>query len=112
MQIYDFCLKFQVEQDFVILKIFEYLCENKTFGIMNLEADIKWITKELQKVKDPDFLGFIKTILQGRKEETQKESISIDEYNREIEEADKDIETGNFYTSQEVEKMMSQWGRK
>ncbi|MFA7446459.1 MAG: hypothetical protein WCY89_10965 [Flavobacteriaceae bacterium] len=79
---------------------------------MNLEADIKWIEKELREVKDPAFIEFIKTIFQNRKNETHSEGISIEEYNRELEEAERDIEAGNFYTSNEVKEMMQQWGRK
>ena len=79
---------------------------------MNLEADIKWIAKELREVKDPTFIEFIKTILQNRNHDSQQEKVSIEQYNKEVEEAEKDIEAGNFYTSQEVKEMMQKWGRK
>lgn len=79
---------------------------------MNLEADIQWIAKELREVNDPAFLEFIKNMIRDRNEESGHERISIQSYNREIEEAEKDIEAGNFYTSQEVKGIMEQWGRK
>lgn len=79
---------------------------------MNLEADIRWIAKELREVKDPVYIEFIKNILRSRKENSLQERTSIEMYNTEIDEAEKDIEAGNFYTSKEVEEMMQQWGRK
>lgn len=78
---------------------------------MNLQADIKWIVKELQGVQGPDFIKAIKSLLQYRAKK-QPEGIGIEQYNREIEEAEKDIEAGNFYTLQEVKKIAGQWGRK
>lgn len=78
---------------------------------MNLQADIKWIVKELQGVQDPDFIKAIKSLLQYLAKK-QPEGIGIEQYNREIEEAEKDIEAGNFYTLQEVKKIAGQWGRK
>lgn len=78
---------------------------------MNIEADIKWIEKELREVKDPVFIEFIKTIFQNRKNEIHSEGISIEEYNREIEEALKDIEEGRVHSHEEVRNLIEQWGK-
>ncbi len=79
---------------------------------MNVQTDIQWIVKELQEVQDSDFINAIKSMLQYRKKAVQTENINIEQYNREIEEAEKDIEAGDFYTLQEVRKISEQWGRK
>lgn len=79
---------------------------------MDLDADIKWVVKELQQIKDPAFIEVIKDILKNRKHKMQSDRISIEQYNKEIEEAEKDIEAGNFYTLEEVRKLSEKWGRK
>ena len=79
---------------------------------MNLDADIKWVVKELQKIKDPAFIEVIKNILKSRKHKMQSDRISVEQYNKEIEEAEKDIEAGDFYTLEEVRELSEKWGRK
>ena len=48
----------------------------------------------------------IKTFLQGRKE---LERTSIEQYNKEIEEAESEIERGESYSHEEVVKMSKRW---
>ena len=48
----------------------------------------------------------IKTFLQGRKE---LERTSIEQYNKEIEEAEAEVERGESYSHAEVVKMSKQW---
>lgn len=50
---------------------------------MSLETDIKWITKELHEVKDPDFIELIKNMIQSRKEEEQAEESVLTKAQRE-----------------------------
>ena len=78
---------------------------------MDLRADIKWITKEIESIDDPTFLEAIKNMLKYRNK-VNTGRISIEQYNKEIEEAEKDIEQGNFYTTDEARKIAAQWGRK
>ncbi|NQX86519.1 MAG: hypothetical protein HRT67_11560 [Flavobacteriaceae bacterium] len=40
------------------------------------------------------------------------ERISIEQYNKELEASEKEIEQGNFYTHEQVKERASQWGRK
>ena len=40
------------------------------------------------------------------------ERISVEQYNKELEASEKEIELGNFHTHDEVRKMASKWGRK
>jgi len=77
---------------------------------MGVEADLKWIHNELDQVKDPDFIEAIKNMLEYRKK-VSTERISIEQYNKEIDEAERDIENGNYYTQEEVEKRAKEWGR-
>ena len=76
---------------------------------MDIKADIKWIQNELNKVEDETLLNAIKNILKYRVKKTQSERISIEQYNKEIDEAEADIEAGNYYTTDEARKIASQW---
>ncbi len=51
-------------------------------------------------------IQLIKTFLSSRKE---FERTSIEQYNKEIEEAEAEIESGDFFTHDEVVKMSSDW---
>ena len=75
---------------------------------MDLQADLKWIQKELQDVKDPTLLEAIKNILKYRKK-VSSERISVEQYNKELDESIAQIERGEFYTQEEVEKMAKEW---
>jgi len=77
---------------------------------MDLKADLKWIHQELDNVKDPKFIERIKKMLKNRNTISSKH-ISIEQYNKEIEEAEIEIENGKFYTQKEVVKMTKEWGR-
>jgi hypothetical protein len=79
---------------------------------MGLQADIDWIQKELETVKDPTFIKTIKNILKYRKKVSSSEGrISIEQYNKEIEESIAQIERGEFYTHQEMGDRIRQWGK-
>ena len=55
-----------------------------------------------------------KNLLQYRKgvSENLEERITIEQYNKELEASEKEIESGNFYTHEEVLNRIGQWGRK
>ncbi|SDD92022.1 hypothetical protein SAMN05421636_102320 [Pricia antarctica] len=78
---------------------------------MDIKADLKWIQKELKGVKDPTFIEAIKNMLQYRKKVYSEERISIEQYNKELDESIADIEAGNFHTHEEVKTMIQQWGK-
>ena len=78
---------------------------------MGLQADLKWIHQELDEVKDETILDVIKNILKYRKKVAQPERISIEHYNKEIDESIAQIEKGELYTHQEVKERMQEWGR-
>jgi predicted transcriptional regulator len=81
-------------------------------NVMDIKADIKWIQKELKEVKDPTFIEAIKNMLQYRKKVSSEERISIEQYNKELDESIADIEAGNYHTHEEVKSMITQWGKR
>jgi predicted transcriptional regulator len=76
---------------------------------MDLQANIKWIIEELKTVENPVLIEAIKNILKYRTKKAQSERISIEQYNKEINEAIARVENGEFYTQEEVEKMSEDW---
>ncbi len=73
---------------------------------MNLESERALLIKEL-RVKDISLLRAIKGMLHyGLKTEGR---ISLEQYNREMDEAESRIEQGQFFTKDEVEKMVMEW---
>ncbi|MBY0432801.1 MAG: hypothetical protein K2U26_01695 [Cyclobacteriaceae bacterium] len=70
---------------------------------INLERSL--IIKEIQQVDDPSLLQVIKTVLYyGLKNEGR---VTIQQYNRELEEALARIESGKFITQEDLEKEFS-----
>ena len=60
----------------------------------------------LNEAEKKSVVQMIKTFLQSRKE---FERISIERYNKEIEEAEAEVERGESYSHEEVVKMSKQW---
>lgn len=75
---------------------------------MDLQADLKWIHKELDTVDDPTLIEAFKNMLKNR---TKPYSLTIEQYNQELNEAENDIEAGNYYTLDEVKKIAGKWGK-
>jgi len=75
---------------------------------MDIQADIKWIQNELNKVKDPDLIEVFKRLLHFRKKNMP---MTIEEYNNEIAEAEHDIHRGRVYSQSQIEKMNEEWKR-
>ena len=77
---------------------------------MNVQEDIKWIQGQLNDITDPDLIAIFKSLLKYKNKKI--ESPTLAEYNQELDEAEKEIESGNYYTQEEARKIASQWGRK
>ncbi len=73
---------------------------------MDTQADIKWIQRELSKVRDPDLIEVFKRLLQFRKKNM---AATIQEYNDDIEASEKDIKAGRAYSQNEVDKLNEVW---
>ncbi|HLS29300.1 MAG TPA: hypothetical protein VK021_00440 [Flavobacteriaceae bacterium] len=56
---------------------------------MDIQTDIKWIQKELEKVDDPELISLVKHLLKsGEKYHSQ----TLQEYNQDIADAERDIQ--------------------
>jgi hypothetical protein len=74
---------------------------------MDVNAERALLIKELQQVEDISLLKAIKAILHyGLKNEGR---ISLEQYNRELDEAEARISRGDFFTQEEVERMSKEW---
>jgi len=73
---------------------------------MDTQADIKWIQRELSKVRDPDLIEVFKRLLQFRKKNMAD---TIQEYNDDIEASEKDVKAGRVYSQNEVDKLNEVW---
>lgn len=75
--------------------------------IMDIKKERSLLIKELEKVEDLSLLRAIKAVLHyGMKNEGR---IGIDQYNRELDEANERIDSGRFITQEDIEKEASQW---
>jgi hypothetical protein len=74
---------------------------------MDINIERSLLIKELQHVEDPSLLQAIKAVLYyGLRKEGR---ISIEQYNKELDEANARIESGEFITQEDLEKEASQW---
>lgn len=61
----------------------------------------------LEKDEKKSILTVIKSFIKHKEEHTQR--ISIEQYNKEIDEAMERVKKGEFYTHEEVEEMAKKW---
>ena len=76
--------------------------------LMDLKAEKTALMKRLEQINDRSLIKAINHIIDfglGKIEER----ISIEQYNRELDEADSAIDRGDFYTQEEVEKKSKHW---
>jgi predicted transcriptional regulator len=78
----------------------------RNYDQMDIQAEIKWIQSELSKVKDPTLIEVFVKLLKNRK--LAIESL-LEEYNRELDEANARIESGKFITQEDLEEEASHW---
>jgi predicted transcriptional regulator len=74
---------------------------------MDIKSERALLIKELQQVEDLSLLRAIKAMLHyGLKSEGR---ISIEQYNRELDEAEAEIDRGEFTTHEDLKKQMEEW---
>ncbi len=73
---------------------------------MDVRADIKWIQNELNKVRDPDLIEVFKRLLILRKKSFAS---TLEEYNNDIAESEKDIDAGRIYSQQQIKNLNKEW---
>jgi len=62
---------------------------------------------KLDETEKQSVLQMLKAFLKGRENKTDR--ISIEQYNREIDEAIARVESGDFFSNEEVERMSKDW---
>jgi hypothetical protein len=74
---------------------------------MDINAEKSLIIKELQQIEDISLLRALKHMIHyGFKNEGR---ISIEQYNRELDEAESRVAEGESFTHEEVKKMAKEW---
>ncbi|PHQ28514.1 hypothetical protein [Leeuwenhoekiella nanhaiensis] len=76
---------------------------------MSVQADIKWIHEELDKVNDPLFIEAIKNMLKYNKK-VSSQRISIEEYNKELDTSIAQIKSGEIFTHEQMRERIKKWG--
>lgn len=69
------------------------------------------VLEYIKNEADHRFLKLVNAMALSYSKKKSSDRVSIEEYNKELEKAEKDIENGNCYTQEEVEKIAKQWGR-
>jgi hypothetical protein len=72
-----------------------------------LEQELFQYILQLDEAEKKSVLQMLKTFVKGR--EVNVPRITIEQYNREIDEAIARVESGEFYTQEEVERMAKKW---
>jgi hypothetical protein len=66
------------------------------------------LISEIEKIDDDQFLSALKTILDSRKTPVNYS----ERYNEDLKVAEEDIQSGNFYSHNEIKDQIEQWKKK
>ncbi len=66
------------------------------------------LISEIEKIDDDQFLSALKTILDSRKIPVNYS----EKYNEDLKVAEEDIQSGNFYSHNEIKDQIEQWKKK
>lgn len=72
-----------------------------------LERELLQYILQLDEAEKQSVLQMLKTFLKGREKKIPR--ITIEQYNKEIDEAIARVEAGEYYTHEEVERMSKDW---
>jgi hypothetical protein len=72
-----------------------------------LERELLQYIFQLDEAEKKSVLQMLKTFLKGREKKFPR--ITIDQYNKEIDEAIARVEAGDYYTQEEAERMAKEW---
>ncbi len=75
---------------------------------MKLEEEIKELQKELEGIDDPQLILIIRNLLSYSKTKPG-ERITVEQYNKEIDEAVARYESGNYITHEKAKDLMNRW---
>jgi len=87
---------------------------------MSLQADLNWIKSEIDKIKDPFLVETLKKLLTYRKHQqkneeivvaytTKGEPLTLNQYNKRLENAKKQIKNGQVISHEELAERMKKW---
>jgi hypothetical protein len=76
---------------------------------MDLQTRKYEFIQKLFNVNEVLFEQLESVLKKGIKESSER--ISLEQYNKELDEAEADIESGNYYTMEEARKIASKWGK-
>lgn len=77
------------------------------FMASTLEKELFSYILQLDEAEKKSVLQMLKTFLKGRANKASQ--IDINQYNKEIDEAIARVESGDYYTQDDVEKMSKDW---
>ncbi len=86
-----------------------YICYTKNTEIMEAIDLRQNVLDYINNKADSRFLRLVNALAKTYQEEETTERISIEQYNKEIDASIAQIEKGEFYTQEEVEKMAKEW---
>jgi hypothetical protein len=78
-----------------------------TYMANALERELLQYILQLDEAEKKSVLQMLKTFLKGREKKVPR--ISIEQYNKEIDEAVARVEEGEYYTHEEVQRMAKDW---
>jgi hypothetical protein len=83
-------------------------------SVLSIDKELKQFWPKLTVAQKEAVLTVVKTYVapQGHEFLPDETEVTIDEYNREIDEAMAEIDRGEFYTNEEVKKMFAAWDKK
>jgi len=76
-------------------------------AVRSLDAEINKFLPLLDNSEKKSILGVIRSFIHLKETETKR--ISVEDYNKEINEALHQVKNGNYTTHEELEKEMEQW---
>ena len=75
---------------------------------MDLHAEKTALIKRLEKINDISLIRVLKHMVDFGLQSSE-ERISLEQYNKELDQAEAEMDQGEFYTQNEVEKMAKKW---
>ena len=75
---------------------------------MDLHAEKTALIKRLEKINDVSLIRVLKHMVDFGLQSSE-ERISLEQYNKELDQAEGEMDQGEFYTQNEVEKMAKKW---
>jgi hypothetical protein len=73
---------------------------------MNTQTEARQLHQSIDEISDPKMLHLLNDLV-GYIKSTQR--ISVEQYNKELEESEAEFDRGEFFTQAEVKKIVAKW---